>query len=252
MSCFVDIILPNYNKEFFLQETIDSVLNQSYNNWKLVIIDNCSTDNSKTVIEKFRENKKINIIHLKKNMGASFSRNLGIRLSNSKYISFLDADDLWTPNKLNDQINFMEEKDYNFTYTDYTPFFEKKKKKILKRKVTTPDIFSFETFINNTSISTSSMIISRDTIRTIKFPKVATLEDFPFKCKILNKIKFAKKFNQNTLFYRITKNSLTSNKLKNLFWLWKINKIYNKLTFFKNLKSLFFISINSLKKYGYK
>ena len=129
MSCFVDIILPNYNKEFFLQETIDSVLNQSYNNWKLVIIDNCSTDNSKTVIEKFRENKKINIIHLKKNMGASFSRNLGIRLSNSKYISFLDADDLWTPNKLNDQINFMEEKDYNFTYTDYTPFFEKKKKK---------------------------------------------------------------------------------------------------------------------------
>ena len=118
--------------------------------------------------------------------------------------------------------------------------------------MTTPDIFSFETFINNTSISTSSMIISRDTIRTIKFPKVATLEDFPFKCKILNKIKFAKKFNQNTLFYRITKNSLTSNKLKNLFWLWKINKIYNKLTFFKNLKSLFFISINSLKKYGYK
>ena len=123
MSFFVDIILPNYNKEFFLQETINSVLNQSYKNWKLVIVDNCSTDNSKTIIEKFRKNKKIDIIHLKKNMGVSFSRNLGIRLSNSKYISFLDADDLWTPNKLNDQINFMEEKDYKFTYTDYTPFF---------------------------------------------------------------------------------------------------------------------------------
>jgi|TARA_B110000881_G_C18574303_1_gene517534 teichuronic acid biosynthesis glycosyltransferase TuaG len=252
MSFFVDIILPNYNKEFFLQETINSVLNQSYKNWKLVIVDNCSTDNSKTIIEKFRKNKKIDIIHLKKNMGVSFSRNLGIRLSNSKYISFLDADDLWTPNKLNDQINFMEEKDYKFTYTDYTPFFEKNKKKILKKKVTTPDIFDFEAFINNSSISTSSMIISRDAVKTIKFPKVATLEDFPFKCKILNKIQFAKKFNQNTLFYRITKNSLTSNKLKNLLWLWKINKIYNKLTFFKNLKSLFFISINSLKKYGYK
>ena len=96
------------------------------------------------------------------------------------------------------------------------------------------------------------MIITRKIVNTIKFPKVATLEDFPFKCKILNKIKFANKFNQNSLFYRITKNSLTSNKLKNLFWLWKINKNYNKLPFFKNLKSLFFISLNSLKKYGYK
>ena len=75
MSFFVDIILPNYNKEFFLQETINSVLNQSYKNWKLVIVDNCSTDNSKTIIEKFRKNKKIDIIHLKKNMGVSFSRN---------------------------------------------------------------------------------------------------------------------------------------------------------------------------------
>ena len=129
MRSFVDIILPNYNKEFFLQETIGSVLNQSYNNWKLIIIDNCSTDNSKKVIEKFRNNKKIIVVYLKKNMGASFSRNLGMRLSSSRYISFLDADDIWTPNKLKNQISFMEEKDYKFTYTDYTPFFEKEKKK---------------------------------------------------------------------------------------------------------------------------
>ena len=252
MNFFVDIILPNYNKEFFLQETINSVLSQNYINWKLMIIDNCSTDNSKKIIEKYRVNKKINIIYLKKNMGVSFSRNLGIRLSNSKYIAFLDADDIWTPNKLEDQIKFMDKKNYNFTYTDFTPFYEKNKKKILKKKIVTPDIFNFDTFINNTSISTSSMILSRDIVKTTKFPKVGTLEDFPFKCKILNKIKFAKKFNQNTVFYRITKNSLSSNKLKNLYWLWKINKIYNRFTFLKNLKSLFLISINSLQKYGFK
>ena len=110
MSFCVDIILPNYNKEFFLQETINSVLSQNYINWKLIIIDNCSTDNSKKIIEKFRVNKKVDIIYLKKNMGASFSRNLGIRLSNSKYIAFLDADDIWTPKKLEGQIKFMEEK----------------------------------------------------------------------------------------------------------------------------------------------
>tara|TARA_B110000971_G_C19916954_1_gene457267 strand:+ start:77 stop:835 length:759 start_codon:yes stop_codon:yes gene_type:complete len=252
MSCFVDIILPNYNKAFFLEETVNSVIDQNYNNWKLLIIDNCSTDSSKKVIQKFEKNKKINIIYLKKNKGVSFTRNLGIRLSNSKYIAFLDSDDLWTPNKLKDQISFMEKNNYNFTYSDYTPFFIKNKKKKFKKKIITPDFFNFETFIHDTSIGTSSMIILRNIVKTTKFPKAATLEDFPFKCKILKKIESAKKFNQNTVFYRITKNSLTSNKLKNLFWLWKINKNYNKLTFFRNFKSLFFISINSLKKYGYK
>ena len=252
MSEFVDIILPNYNKEFFLEETINSVINQNYNSWKLLIIDDCSTDNSKKIIQKFSNNKKIRIIYLKKNKGASFARNLGMRFSHSKYISFLDADDLWAPNKLNDQSNFMEEKDYNFTYTDYTPFFLKNKKKNFKKKIIAPDYFSFETFIDNSSIGTSTMVMLRSIIKTSRFPKTPVLEDFPFKCKILKKIKLAKKFNQNTVFYRITKNSLGSSKLKNLFWLWKINKDYNKLTFFRNFKSLFFISINSLKKHGYK
>ena len=252
MSDFVDIILPNYNKGFFLEETINSVLNQSYNNWKLLIIDDCSIDNSKKIIQKFAKNEKIKIIYLKKNKGVSFTRNLGIRLSNSKYISFLDSDDLWTPNKLKDQISFMEKNNFDFTYTDYTPFFEKNKKKNFKKKIIAPDYFSFETFIDNSSIGTSTMVMLRSIIKTSRFPKTPVLEDFPFKCKILKKIKLAKKFNQNTVFYRITKNSLGSSKLKNLFWLWKINKDYNKLTFFRNFKSLFFISINSLKKHGYK
>jgi glycosyltransferase involved in cell wall biosynthesis len=252
MSDFVDIILPNYNKGFFLEETINSVLNQSYNNWKLLIIDDCSIDNSKKIIQKFTKNNKIKIIYLKKNKGVSFARNLGIRLSNSKYISFLDSDDLWTPNKLKDQVGFMEKNNYDFTYTDYTPFFEKNKKKTFKNKIITPDFFNFEIFINNSSIGTSTMVVLRSIVKTTRFPKAAVLEDFPFKCKILKKIELAKKFHQNTVFYRLTKNSLGSNKLKNLFWLWKINKNYNKLTFFRNIKSLFFISINSLKKYGYR
>jgi len=134
MNSFVDIILPNYNKEFFLEETINSVLDQSYDNWKLLIIDDGSTDDSKKIIQKFEKNKKIKAIYLKKNKHVSFARNLGIRLSNSKYISFLDSDDLWTPNKLKDQISFMEKNNYNFTYSDYTPFFIKNKKKSLKKK----------------------------------------------------------------------------------------------------------------------
>ena len=252
MSTKVDIILPNRNKEMYLEETVNSVIKQTYDDWKLFIIDDCSTDNSRKIIEKYSSNKKINIIYLKKNMGVAFSRNLGIRVSNSKYISFIDSDDLWSNNKLEDQINFMEQNNYLFTYTDYTPFLYKNKKIIYKKKISPPQSFNYEQFINNSSIGTSTMILLREIIGVIKFPKVDVLEDFPFKSRILKRKNTAFRLGQNNTFYRITKGSLNSNKLKNLYWLWYINKKYNNLNFFKNLKSLICIAINSIKKYGFK
>ena len=250
MQAKVDIILPSYNKDIYLEESINSIIHQEFNNWKLIIIDNCSTDNSKEIIRKYSENKKISTFFLKKNMGVSFSRNLGVRLSDSKYISFIDADDMWDNSKLQNQIEFMEKNNYNFTYTDYTPFFDKKIR-IFKKEIITPNSFDYEKFLYNSSIGTSSMILSRKIIGVIKFPKVKTMEDFSFKCEILKKNN-AIKFNENNTFYRITKNSLTSNKLKNIYWLWHINKKYNKLNFLNNLKSLMLISLRSLIKYGFK
>ena len=250
MHTKVDIILPSYNKDIYLEESINSIIQQKFNNWKLIIIDNCSTDNSREIIRKYSGNEKISTFFLKKNMGVSFSRNLGVRLSDSKYISFIDADDIWNNSKLQNQIEFMEKNNYNFTYTDYTPFFDKKIR-IFKKEIITPNSFDYEKFLYNSSIGTSSMILSRKIIGVIKFPKVKTLEDFSFKCEILKKNN-AIKFNENNTFYRITKNSLTSNKLKNLYWLWHINKKYNKLNFLNNLKSLVLISLRSLNKYGFK
>ena len=250
MQAKVDIILPSYNKDIYLEETINSIIHQEFNNWKLIIIDNCSTDNSREIIRKYSGNEKISTFFLKKNMGVSFSRNLGVRLSDSKYISFIDADDIWNNSKLQNQIEFMEKNNYNFTYTDYTPFFDKKIR-IFKKEIITPSSFDYKKFLYNSSIGTSSMILSRKIIGVIKFPKVKTLEDFSFKCEILKKNN-AIKFNENNTFYRITKNSLTSNKLKNLYWLWHINKKYNKLNFLNNLKSLVLISLRSLNKYGFK
>ena len=248
---FVDIIMPNFNKERFIEESINSVIAQTYDNWKLFIIDDNSNDNSKKVINYF-ENNKIKIIFLKKNKGVAFCRNLAIRYSNSKYIAFIDSDDYWSSNKLKEQINFMEEFKYNLTYTDYTPFSEKKDRKIFKKKVIPPDSLNYNQFINNTSIAMSSMIIKREAAGSIKFPKVKICEDYFFKCAILKKDNLAMKLNQNTMFYRISKNSLQSNKFKNLYWVWHINKKYNRLPFFKNLKSLILITINSIKRYGIK
>lgn len=251
MKTKVGIVLPSYNKEDYLEETINSIIQQTFNDWELIIIDNCSTDNSKKIIENYSERKQITSIFLKRNMGVSFSRNLGIRILNSEYISFIDADDLWKSNKLQNQISFMEKNNYDFTYTDYTPFFDQNIR-IYKKKIQTPESFNYKQFLNNSSIGTSSMILSRKLIGCVKFPKVKTLEDFPFKCKILKKKVTAIKFNENSTFYRITKGSLTSNKFKNIFWLWHINKKYNNLSFIENLKSLILISLNSFKKYGFK
>ena len=250
---FIDIIMPNYNKGQFLEESVNSVISQKYKNWNLFIIDNASNDNSKNVLDILKNLKhNINLICLSKNKGVAFSRNLGLRLSKSEYISFLDSDDYWLPNKLEDQINFMENFNYNFTYTDYTPFISKNGVKIFKKAVIPRSSFNFDQFINDTSIHTSTMIIKKSIIKTTKFPKIKTLEDYPFKCKILKTKSLANKLKQDLMFYRISENSLQSNKLRNVYWLWYINKKYNKLSLLKNIMSILMISISSIKKYGFK
>ncbi len=249
----VDIIMPNYNKSEFLNEAINSVLSQSYKNWKLYIIDDHSSDNSSRILKKYRKNKKIKIFFLEKNRGPSFCRNFGLKKSNSKFIAFLDSDDYWKKNKLKNQINFMIKKNYPFTFTDYIPILQTKNyEKILKR-TNIVDTFNFQSFIKNSSINTSTMIIDRKYLRNLRFRNLDLLEDYVFKCELMKKTKINfKKFSDASAVYRIIKKSRSSKKISNICNLWRFNKIYNKLSFLQNLSSIFFISFNSLKKYGFK
>jgi len=249
---FVDIILPNYNKGKFIEEAINSAINQTYKNWNLYIIDDHSSDNSGEIIDKFSHLKNVTIIKLYKNKGPSFCRNYAMRISKSKYISFIDSDDSWLSDKLEKQIAFMEKHNLSFTYTDYTPFFENFGKKKIKKKTFLKDHFNYRTFIRNSSINTTTMIIARSILGSHKFRKIKLLEDYLFKCKLLKGNNIAKKLDENLAFYRISNKSRSSQRLKNIFWLWHINKNYNKLNFFDNIISIFFISINSIKKYGIK
>ena len=248
----VDIILPNYNKFNFVEEAIDSVVNQTFKNWHMYIIDDNSNDNSWSVIKKFSNLYNVTHVRLNKNMGPSFCRNYGMRISKSKYISFIDSDDTWKSNKLEKQINFMEKNNLDFTYTDYTPFFQTNEKKNYKQRTFLKDSFNFNTFIKNSSINTTTMIIRRSILGTTRFKKIKLMEDYLFKCKLLKKNNIAKKLNDDLALYRILNKSRSSQRLKNIFWLWKINKNYNKLSFFTNLMSIIYITINSIKKYGLK
>tara|TARA_Y100000590_G_scaffold58964_1_gene62320 strand:+ start:386 stop:1162 length:777 start_codon:yes stop_codon:yes gene_type:complete len=249
---FVDVILPNYNKAKFLEEAVYSVINQTYKNWHLFVIDDFSTDSSSEIIDKLPISKNITIIKLNKNRGPSFCRNYAMRMSKSKYISFIDSDDSWEKNKLERQIDFMERNNFDFTYTDYTSFVEKNGEKKNRKKTSLKDFFNYDTFIRNSSINTTTMIISRSILGTCRFRKIQLCEDYLFKCELLKKDNVAKKLNENLASYRITNDSRSSKKLKNIYWLWYINKYYNKLKFINNIISIFFISINSIRKYGIK
>ena len=242
----VDIILPNYNSSQFIAKTIKSVQNQSFKNWKLIIVDDCSDTKTKKILKRYSKNKKIKIYWMKKNRGAAYCRNLGLKKSNSNFIAFIDSDDLWKKNKLDLQINYMNKNNYFFTYTAYKTFG------LQKKNINPPERLSYSEFIKNTSIATSTMIVNSKIIKGVKFTNTKICEDYFFKCQILKKISKANCLNKYLTYYRVRQGSLQSNKLRNLFWIWKINYRYNKLSFFENLNFLFLISFNSIKKYGLK
>jgi glycosyltransferase involved in cell wall biosynthesis len=124
MNDLVSIIMPSYNTSKYISETIESVLAQSYANWELIIVDDCSADDTDKVISGV-EDKRIKYYKNEKNSGAAVSRNKALREAKGKWIAFLDSDDLWSPEKLEKQIAFMEKNNYHFTYTNYCEINEK-------------------------------------------------------------------------------------------------------------------------------
>lgn len=244
----VDIILPVYNSKKYIVSTIYSIIRQSFKSWNLIIIDDCSNDGTYKILEhiqkKYNKENKIFLYRQNINRGQAEARNLGLKKSKSIFVAFIDSDDLWEKNKLIKQIRFMKDNNYKFTYSDYISFKNNNKKKVM-----VPDNYDYNSFIRNTSIATSTMIIKRNFINNVTFPPIRLCEDFYFKCLILKKTK-AYKCSLVYSYYRIRNNSLQNNRMKVLFAVWSINKNLNKMNFFSNLLSVFFITYNSLKKYG--
>lgn len=114
----VSIIMPVYNRERYIQKSITSVLNQTYKNWELIIVDDCSTDNTAMIV-KSNIDDRIRLLSNNLNVGASVSRNKAIGNANGDYIAFLDSDDIWLPEKLEKQLAFMISNNYDFSYTNY-------------------------------------------------------------------------------------------------------------------------------------
>lgn len=114
----VSIIMPSYNTASFIQESIQSVIDQTYENWELIIIDDCSDDNTDAILSAISDTR-IKVLRNRVNSGAAYSRNKGLREATGRWIAFLDSDDIWLPEKLEKQISYMNNNDYHFSYTNY-------------------------------------------------------------------------------------------------------------------------------------
>ena len=124
MNDLVSIIMPSYNTAAFIEDSIRSVIDQTYSDWELLIVDDCSIDNTDDIVERYLSDKRIRYIQNSSNKGAALCRNQALREAKGRWIAFLDSDDLWVPEKLQKQISFMEDNDYSFSYTGYSEIDE--------------------------------------------------------------------------------------------------------------------------------
>tara|TARA_B100000767_G_C19747587_1_gene529265 strand:+ start:306 stop:1025 length:720 start_codon:yes stop_codon:yes gene_type:complete len=233
--------MPYYKKEFYVEDSIKSILNQSYQNFEIILINDDSEN--KNFIEKISGlDNRIKLIHNDRNLGAGQSRNNGIKISNGKYIAFCDCDDLWKKNKLELQLKFMREQNLNFSFTSYE-IIDENANFISKRKA--PNNINFEKLRNSCDIGLSTVIIKKKIFDKNKyqFANLKTKEDYVLWMKIAkDKIKIMS-LNQILTSWRKNKNSLSSSIFQKLIDGYSVYRIYLG---YGRLKSLFFLIILSI------
>ena len=246
MSSLVSIIIPYYKKKSFFKKTINSVLNQTYKNFEVILIYDDNNRSELLFVKKvLKKVKNKKIIINKKNVGVGISRNHGIQRSKGKFISFLDADDIWDKNKLKKQIKFMKTNNLNFSYSNYSIIDDKG---VLLKKIKSPEAIKFKNLLFSCDIALSSVIVNSSLLKSEKFPNLKTKEDYLLWLKLSKKNVKMLGIGENLMFWRKTSNSLSSSigqKLKDAFLVY--NK-YLKFNFLVSLILIFCLSINSIIK----
>ncbi|MCQ2522747.1 MAG: glycosyltransferase [Lachnospiraceae bacterium] len=220
MEELVSIIVPVYNAENYIKETIESVLSQTFEDFELILVDDISTDNSVAVIESFND-KRVRLHKVDKNQGAYAARNKGLELAKGRYIAFLDADDKWDKEKLQKEMDFMKKNDAAFVFTGYE--FADSKGNGLGKIVKVPKTITYKQALHNTTIFTSTVLIDRDKVSDdlITMPNIKS-EDTATWWNILKAGFIGYGLDENLVMYRRTGNSLSANKFVALKRIWDL------------------------------
>lgn len=216
----ISIIVPVYNAEKYIEETINSVLNQTYTDFELILVDDVSKDKSVEKIEAFKDSR-VRLIKLPINAGAYAARNKGLEEAKGEYIAFLDADDLWEPDKLKLEYEFMREENAGFVFTGYE--FADSDGKGLGKIVKVPATITYRQALHNTTIFTSTVLIDRAKISDdlIKMPNIKS-EDTATWWRILKAGNIAYGLNENLVKYRRSAGTLSSNKFSAIKRIWNL------------------------------
>lgn len=219
----VSIITPIFNCEKLILQTIQCVQNQTYENWELLLVDDCSTDHTPEIINKLAQrDKRIHYIKLATNSGAATARNTALQASKGRFIAYLDADDLWDSTKLEKQIKFMLDHQYIFTCTSYKKIDEAGND--LHKTITMPTEIDYNFFLKNTIIQTVGVMVDTAAIGKdlLKMPNIRRRQDAATWCQLLKNGVNCFGMPEPLSYYRVVKHSLSSNKLKaaKMNWHW--------------------------------
>ena len=242
----ISIIIPVYNEEKWIKQTIENLKEQTYTNYEIILVDDGSTDKSKQIMLEYTD-KNIILICLKKNMGPAIARNEGLKIATGRYICFQDADDLWDKYKLEKQLNFMQKNNCAFSYTAFKYLNDSKLKK--DKIVNIPLILDYKKALKDTRILTTSVMLDKNKINEelLQMPNVPA-EDVATWWKILKSGFLAYGLNEVLVYYHITSNRLTSNKIKSAKNRWNVYRKIEKFNFFQSLHYFTFYIFNAMRK----
>ncbi len=243
----VSIIMPAYNAEKFIHDGIESVLSQTYQEWELLIVNDCSQDSTAKIVEKYcAQDDRIRFYHNGKNSGPAITRNNAISRAKGKFIAFLDSDDIWLPDKLDKQINVMVGKGYMFTYTGYHRISEDRM--ISGRQINVPEQLDYSQLLRNTAIVTSSVVLDIDAVGKIKM-KNTYYDDYACWLDIMKRGIVAHRINEDLVEYRVASSSVSRNKINSAIQVWKTYRNIEGLGFVTSAWCFTGYALNALQKY---
>ena len=242
MNDLVSIIMPAHNSNKTIIASIESVINQTYSNWELLIINDSSSDDTFEIVTHYaKSDERIKILNTDKSLGKPFyPRNLGIGNAKGRYIAFLDSDDIWLPTKLEHQIPLFEQEDVAIVFSYYQKFSEEQDIQKKKRIIKSPDIVNFKTALYGNPIGNLTGVYDIGKV----FCEDIGQEDYYLWLTILRQGYIAKNTNSLEAAYRISKTSFSYNKVNAAVRTWEI---YRKIFGYNLLKILFCYTIYAIK-----
>ncbi|BAX55487.1 glycosyltransferase [Photobacterium damselae subsp. piscicida] len=245
----VSIITPSYNSSLQILETYESIKNQTYTKWEWLITDDCSTDDTFTMLQEMALNdSRIRIFKNEVNSGAAVTRNVSISNATGKYIAFIDSDDLWKPEKLERQVKWMSHNKMEMTFTHYEIVNEvgEPTGQVVDTHMEVDPVSYEDMLRKKATLGCSTVMIDRELLGDIRMPVIKTTEDYALWLSILKTGVLAYPVNRVLTSYRILPNSLSRNKIKKAKTQWTVYREFENLTLPKAIECFCFYAYRAV------